>query len=425
MDEYRENVQKVQKALNQDAAFIQPNPYLAQRVLNAANANCNAKGGFVTMKKRYACTALVVVLMLLSLTAVAAVLLSMQQIVDDYAIPMANEYEGESYTVENTNLLLQLASENNIVLSQEGLERINHELEQGKGYYKDELIRELAKAEFGEEPLLWSLEEQKWYEDVCEALGLVDDVGNILPEKAEAMTEETITRAKQHICSQTGEPIENLSDSRYSIGLQYILGCEEINFSGKCWTVCFSAKTLEYAAYTVYMDEKGDFLQLTVRPGLSPESTAADIYHLYEEVYGSDREWTQGILISFRETLLQSSDQNHQAYLCMLQTGYPEVPPIGSISEDAAVALASNYLRADSYILGNAFLIATDGNPVWKFWMNTGDEQWSFEIDCMTGEFITVRKLGRDDRKWWMDFILWEVVDKVQENWVDSSPSFG
>ena len=116
MDKYRENVKKVQKALNQDAAFIQPNPYLAQRVLNAANG----KGGTRVRKKFSFSLVLVLVLLLLAVTAVAEVLLSMRQIVDEHAVPMANEYSGESYTIEDTNLLLQLAKENGIVFSEEG-----------------------------------------------------------------------------------------------------------------------------------------------------------------------------------------------------------------------------------------------------------------------------------------------------------------
>lgn len=67
MDEYRENVKKVQKALNQDAAFIQPNPYLAQRVLNAANG----KGGVVVKKKISIGFAVTLILILVTVTAVA------------------------------------------------------------------------------------------------------------------------------------------------------------------------------------------------------------------------------------------------------------------------------------------------------------------------------------------------------------------
>lgn len=71
MDEYRENVKKVQKALNQDAAFIQPNAYLAQRVLNMTKK----KGGYIVMKKRTVVILLVMLLTMSSLTAFAAALL--------------------------------------------------------------------------------------------------------------------------------------------------------------------------------------------------------------------------------------------------------------------------------------------------------------------------------------------------------------
>lgn len=71
MDEYRENVKKVQKALNQDAAFIQSNPYLAQRVLNAANAKSYGNGGIVVKKKFSMGFILIMVLLLSSVTALA------------------------------------------------------------------------------------------------------------------------------------------------------------------------------------------------------------------------------------------------------------------------------------------------------------------------------------------------------------------
>lgn len=71
MDEYRENVKKVQKALNQDAAFIQPNPYLAQRVLNAANAECYGNGGIVVKKKLSIGFVAALILMLSTVTALA------------------------------------------------------------------------------------------------------------------------------------------------------------------------------------------------------------------------------------------------------------------------------------------------------------------------------------------------------------------
>ena len=75
MDEYREDVRKVQKALNQDVAFIQPNPYLAQRVLNAANAESYGNGGIVVKRKMPIALIIAAVLMLSGIVAVAATLL--------------------------------------------------------------------------------------------------------------------------------------------------------------------------------------------------------------------------------------------------------------------------------------------------------------------------------------------------------------
>ncbi len=71
MDEYRGNVQKVQKALDQEAAFIQPNPYLAQRVLNATNRERS-----ITVKRKMPIVLIAaIVLMMTSVAAVAATML--------------------------------------------------------------------------------------------------------------------------------------------------------------------------------------------------------------------------------------------------------------------------------------------------------------------------------------------------------------
>ncbi|MGN0972594.1 MAG: hypothetical protein ACI4OY_11600 [Aristaeellaceae bacterium] len=58
MDDYRGNVRRVQQALNQDAAFIRPDPYLARRVMLAEEA----EGGGRRRRKLSTGLALVIVL---------------------------------------------------------------------------------------------------------------------------------------------------------------------------------------------------------------------------------------------------------------------------------------------------------------------------------------------------------------------------
>lgn len=71
MDEHRENAKKIQKALDQDASFIRPNPFLAQRVLSAAHE----KGGKAVKNKIPVALLVALALMLSGVVAVAAALL--------------------------------------------------------------------------------------------------------------------------------------------------------------------------------------------------------------------------------------------------------------------------------------------------------------------------------------------------------------
>lgn len=425
MDEYRENVKKVQKALNQDAAFIQPNPYLAQRVLNAANVECTGKGGFRLQRKFSLSIILVIIFMTVMITATAAVLLSMRDIVEDHVIPMAQEQDGDSLPTDDTNAILKLAEENNIIISQAGRERIEYALMQNDSYYKDELVRELAKTEFGENPLQWSLEQQKWYADVCKLLGIGDGSESVLPENAEKATVQAIEWAKMHVQEKYGTPIVMLSEDKYVIGVQYASGCEEIDYSELCWTVWFSPRVLEYNEYVVYMDENGTVLGIVVRPGLSPESTADDVYHLYQKVYGNKKAWSQDVLIAFREAILKTTDENHPAYQCMVRTTYPQFVPENAISKESATEIAVEYLHAETFIVTGACLIEADKNPVWKIRLTIDTEQWTFEIDCFSGDIISAYKLGKEDTSWWMSIVLLDVVEDVRENWIDLAPSFG
>ena len=121
---------------------------------------------------------------------------------------------------------------------------------------------------------------------------------------------------------------------------------------------------------------------------------------------------------------MQMQPTNERSYLCLMQTAYPDVPD-NAISIEEAYAIAAADLGVTSYRVFNHPLIATDTNPVWKLRFYKGDETYSFEIDCITGEIRTKRLLDNAHRSWWMSMVLWEVSDEVDANWVDDRPSFG
>lgn len=70
MDEYRRNVEMVQRAVYQDVAGIRPDPYLAQRVLHAAERERRVVG----RRKRFALVLLAAALLIGTAAAAAKLL---------------------------------------------------------------------------------------------------------------------------------------------------------------------------------------------------------------------------------------------------------------------------------------------------------------------------------------------------------------
>jgi len=418
----RRNRDLIQSALNTTLSGLRDDPWLARRVI------AEAKGAKKVKKKISVGGVLAVVLIFAAVTAAAAILLSMRQIVDEKAVPMANEYPGESYTMEDTDLLVRLAEENGIELSQSTKDKIAFAAAQGEGYYKEELIMAMAKAEFGDQPAAWSLEEQKWFDDVCVAIGFVDEPQKALPSGEEISQEQAVSIAEAHIYAHYDQP-KNLDDALiYTRGVQYLDGLADGEYPTKYWTIFYEPNVIYASSYVIYIDSQGQVLNAIAKPGISEDvqvqvdMTPGDILSAYEKIYNWDAKWDQHILNAFREDVMRSTYTDSRSYLCLAQTDYPDYPP-NAISKQEAHNLAAAQLGLDpAQCNSHVFLIGDSPNPVLKVSM---DGKWSFEIDCITGEIKNMRELDNAHKAWWMRMVLWEVSDQVDAEWVDTSPSFG
>ena len=426
--EERRDKHIIQQVFDTSLSGIQDDPWLAQRVLSTAHG-AQGQGGKVMKRKLSAGLVFTIILILMTVTAMAAVLLSVQQIVEDYAVPMAQETMGEvDFAPGELSILIQLAEENGIVPSDYMLEQIAWAEKQGEGYPKDEFIKELAYSEFGSDMSTWTLEQQKWYDDVLVAMGVMEENQKALPADPDSEQEQAVSRAVAHL-TQNFDVVGDLTDeTQYRVGVQYINGDADGDYPGLYWSMDFQPRTLAGGEYWVYLRDDGEILGEAVRPGLSADSSVSDVYDafgkLYHEQYPARVMWDQFVYQEFLATakLVQPSDD--RAYLCLMRTEYPDIPE-NAISCDEAYAIAAADLGLTEYRVFKHVLIATDTNPVWKFTMQRGDDSYSFEIDCMTGEIRTKRLLDNMHRKWWMSLVLWEVSDDVDANWVDNSPSYG
>ena len=241
-------------------------PWLAQRIVGA-------EGRLKVKKKLSVGFVLIMILVLAVVGAVAAVILSLQQIVEEQAIPMANQYEDERYTVEDTNILLQLAEENGIVLSEQTKEQIQRALAQGEGYFKEELLMAFAKAEFGESPSAWTLEEQKWFDDVCVAIGFIPEGEKALPANGDDAKHQIIQTASEYVRETYGAEASLADPTRYEVGVQYINGDTDGVYSGLYWSIHYQPQTLEDNEYWVYLNDQGEILAVSYTHLTLPTTT--------------------------------------------------------------------------------------------------------------------------------------------------------
>lgn len=409
---------RIRYAIDECLSGVDKLPTLQYKVLQ------KTRGDVKVRKKLSAGLCLTIILVLAAMGAVAAALLSARDIVEKQAIPMASQSAGDTYSVEETRELLVLAEENGITLSDEAKESISRYLKHDKGYYKEEMIMALAKAEFGDDPTTWSLEEQKWFDDVCVAIGFISESEKSIPEGGEEAKYTMIQASSDYIRKtyDIGAPLDD--PSKYKIGTQYLNGDVNGEYSGMYWAIDYSPLYLEGAEYWVYMREDGTVLSDTKRPGLEKTSTVDDVLSTYCNVFGSEHNWDQSILRAFKESAMKTTDTNSRAYLCLMKTHYPDIP-VNAINKEQAHILAAKYVGFETHANGHVFLIDDKPHPVYKVMVVQNGVSWSVEIDCVTGEIKSSRLLDGQHKKWWMRMVLWEVSDNVDKIWVDNSLSAG
>ncbi|MCL2867095.1 MAG: hypothetical protein FWF47_04960 [Clostridia bacterium] len=432
--------QAIQHAVDTSLSGLQGDPRLARRVM------ANAKGEIKVKKKLSFGLVLIIALVLAMATALAVALLTPRDIVQEHAIPIANQSEGDAYSAEETSLLLTLATENGITFSENGMRNINSLLSRGEGYYKQELLMELAKAEFGEDPVLWTLEEKKWFDDACVATGIFLQPQLGLPGEGDISQQRAIQIAQDYIHAAY-DPAINLNDPAvYKTGDYFINGNEDGAYPGYYWRVFYEPLTLEATGYSIFIGSQGEVWLAEISPGVGEDVLYAfQIVGRFQSLYGYKFSlWSQAELRALQQavtTVKPTYDGNDKGVLGVMQMAYPDIsanamPPLEAVAlAQKAVPDAEPY---DDYIWNNdgVVYLGDEPNPVWKVHLSSFDQDGSrynpylVEVDSITGDIKSIRRryYGEDyqsDEGWASPIVLQRIIDAVNETWVDTSESFG
>ena len=164
--------ERVHRAVDSTLSGLTGDPWLYNKI--------SAAGKEETKVKRKVSVGLVlaIVLALLATAALAAALLSHQEIMEQVAVPLANENDtavsvNNTYTPGQLAELVRALNENGITLDENN--RIMQLIKNGQGYWEEETIMELCRQAFGGNFYTWTLEQQDWFNRLMVDIGYYEN----------------------------------------------------------------------------------------------------------------------------------------------------------------------------------------------------------------------------------------------------------
>ena len=243
----------LRRAMDKTLPGLEQNVWFEQRVL--ARIREPERGR--RLPKRTVALALLVLMLLLSATAVAAVLLSGREVVDEYAVPMALGNDAEtyvkgSYTHEELANLIRVLNENGLTLEEEGT--IMQALQDGHGYWEEDVITAICEEAFGGRFYAWSAEEKYWYDEMLVTIGAKERNWYCLPGEGDMTVPEARAYAASLLNEKYGLALPAQSDETWLI-CEYFFAADDINPAA--WRFDYVNRANGSIEYGVNFDREG------------------------------------------------------------------------------------------------------------------------------------------------------------------------
>ena len=213
---------------------------------------------------------LAIVLLLAAATALAVALLSPKEVVEQVAVPMAQENDPDwrvnmKFSAEELETFIRKANEIGIEIRED--DPIMEALRSGEGYDEEEAIMEVCRQAFGGTYSTWTLEERHWFDDMLTEIGFTDGESQPLPGPDDLTEEEA--RAKMIEAIQTefndemylsdyGEEMNLADKTRFALALDYY---PEAKTDGTVWHMeAWPRGEERFDYYVASMDKAGNVL---------------------------------------------------------------------------------------------------------------------------------------------------------------------
>ncbi len=402
----------IREALRDCLSGVEAMPSRRDAVLAAVRGNRDASG-----RKLSVAFAVALALTLLAAAAAAAAWLGTRELVEREAIPLALQNDGaqvnETFTSEELSHIVAVAQENGVAVPQSLMEK----LEAGEGYWEEETIMALAKAEFGPMPGRWTLEQQYWFEEAAVAIGFKDVNVKRVPGEGDLTYEQALAIAENALAERFGVDAAALGDeTRYAVTRSY---CE--NEPGAfTWHFWFEPLVFEADEYVIELDRAGNVTEIGGDAASQTPRGCEYILSFYEGAYGTPYDWDTALWVEFSQRIREAPDLETQVFAQgFARTDYLNESdlPQGALSRAEAEAVALG--AASGTGVDCAVLYDAEPNPVWKVTVRCAgadgetDEQRMIEVDAQTGE-VRSQTVRTDDMNWHRLLVCEEAARQIE-----------
>ena len=210
--------ERIQHSLNAELSGFCTSAWQRERCFE------NATGGRNVKRKIPAALVLAAALLLLTVTALAAVLLSPREIVEEIAVPMAQGNTQENYSYDEMKQLITALNENGITLDEGS--RLMQAFHAGHGFWERDAVREICLAAFGADEGAWSVEQKHWHGEMMVAIGAYGMNVNLIPGEGDMSIEEARAYAVRALKEAYGAELPEQSDDAWTVYESFSLGLD-------------------------------------------------------------------------------------------------------------------------------------------------------------------------------------------------------
>ena len=423
--------ERIRQALDAETSGLRTSQAQRERLYE------NAVGGRKVKRKLTAGLVFAMILVLLAAAAVAAVLLTHREIVEQVAVPLAQEAETKEgmsiiYSTEELAELVRTLSENGFPLEENN--RIVQAMKNGSGYSVDETIMEICRKAFGGLIGTWTLEEQDWFERMMYECGASESYtpnlpgeGNMTYETAEAFAFSALKKAY-------GEDLAPEDRTAYRLERFFNRDSEEGEAN---WYFCLVPRDLDHAQYQVTFTDRdpwGTAETGTEKHDWTKPYTADELVSAFYPVYGwHEQEWPQEAWQKLHEMMagavLEENDGNLRKHRGYLATAYPD-PAEGEVTREDAVRAAAEALANGQAAFDSAVFTEYGGKRAWLVGLSTGQvlNEWEdgvpglyvVTVNGTDGSVESIRQ-GTEDDDGSMAFVPEAAYEKAGEGLLKKS----